>query len=62
MLARNGFKNIRCIDITTTTIEEQRSTDWMKFHSLQQFLNEEQTKTIEGYALPQRATLVAEKK
>jgi hypothetical protein len=34
----------------------------MKFHSLQQFLNEEQTKTIEGYALPQRATLVAEKK
>ena len=61
MLQRNGFKNIKCIDTTTTTMEEQRSTEWMKFHSLQQFLNEDQSKTIEGYALPQRATLVAER-
>ena len=62
MLQRNGFKNIRCIDITTTTTEEQRTTDWMKFHSLKDFLNSDQNKTIEGYDLPKRATLIAEKK
>ncbi len=62
MLQRNGFKNIQCIDVSTTTIIEQRTTDWMKFHSLEQFLNENQTKTIEGYPLPKRATLLAEKK
>lgn len=62
MLKRNGFKNIECIDVCVTTTDEQRTTDWMKFHSLEQFLNKEQTKTIEGYPLPKRATLVAQKK
>ena len=62
MLYRNGFKNIRCIDITTTTTNEQRTTEWMKFHSLKEFLNDDENKTIEGYPLPKRATLVAEKK
>ncbi len=62
MLQRSGFKNIKCIDVTHTTVEEQRTTDWMKFHSLKEFLNEDQSKTIEGYDLPLRATIVAEKK
>lgn len=62
MLQRSGFKNIQCIDVTTTTVEEQRSTDWMKFHSLKEFLNKDQSTTIEGYNLPKRATLVAQKK
>lgn len=62
MLARSGFKNITCIDVTVTTIEEQRTTDWMKFHSLKEFLNDDLTHTIEGHPLPKRATLVAQKK
>jgi len=62
MLERSGFDNVQCIDLTETTIEEQRTTEWMKFHSLKQFLNEDLNKTIEGYALPLRATLTAQKK
>lgn len=62
MLQRNGFKNIDCIDVSTTTPIEQRTTKWIKFHSLEQFLNNDKTKTIEGYPLPKRATLVAQKK
>jgi len=62
MLERSGFKDIQCIDTTITTVEEQRTTDWMKFHSLKEFLNENQSRTIEGYDLPKRATLIAQKK
>jgi len=62
MLQRCGFKDIECIDETATTVEEQRTTDWMKFHSLKEFLNDQGTQTKEGYALPLRATLVAQKK
>ena len=62
MLERSGFKEISCIDVTYTTTNEQRTTDWMRFHSLKEFLNEDQTKTIEGYDLPLRATLIAKKK
>ncbi len=62
MLERNGFKNVQCVDVSETTMQEQRSTKWMQFHSLDKFLSEDKTKTIEGYALPKRATLVAEKK
>ena len=62
MLERNGFRKVRCIDATETSTDEQRSTAWMQFHSLEQFLNQDKTKTIEGYALPKRATLIAEKK
>ena len=62
MLQRCGFFDVECIDLTTTTVQEQRTTEWMKFHSLKEFLNEEGTQTIEGYALPLRATLIAQKK
>jgi len=40
-LKRCGFKNIRLIDVTPTSDEEQRSTEWMQFHSLKDFLNAE---------------------
>jgi len=36
-MSKNGLKNPRMVDISTTTIEEQRSTDWMKFESLADF-------------------------
>ncbi len=55
------FKNIRCVDVSTTTIKEQRSTDWMTFQSLQDFLDpNDHSKTIEGYPAPQRAMIIAE--
>lgn len=58
---RAGFKHIRIVDESTTTIEEQRSTEWMAYHSLEQFLDPaDHSKTIEGYPAPRRAVLVAE--
>jgi tRNA (mo5U34)-methyltransferase len=62
MIERNGFSNVKCINVTETTIEEQRSTQWMKFHSLEQFLSDDLKKTKEGYKPPKRATLIAMKK
>jgi len=61
-LKKTGFKNIRCIDVTKTTPDEQRGTDWMNFQSLQHFLDsKDPQKTVEGYPAPQRAILLAEK-
>lgn len=61
-LDRTGFRNARVVDVCETTTEEQRSTDWMRFNSLQDFLDpEDSSKTIEGYPGPKRATIVAEK-
>ncbi|GJM05351.1 MAG: tRNA U34 carboxymethyltransferase [marine bacterium B5-7] len=57
-----GFKNARIIDVTQTTSDEQRQTEWMKFESLADFLDkEDKTKTIEGYPAPTRAILLADK-
>ena len=61
-LERTGFRNVRAVDVTPTTTDEQRSTDWMQFQSLPDFLDpEDRNRTIEGYPPPIRATLVAEK-
>jgi tRNA (mo5U34)-methyltransferase len=57
-----GLINPRIIDITRTTVEEQRKTDWMIFESLSDFLDkQDNNKTIEGHPAPTRAILVAEK-
>jgi len=59
-LMRCGFHDIRCVDVAATTIEEQRSTPWMPFESLVDFLDvDDSSQTIEGYPAPKRATLVA---
>ncbi len=61
-LKRCGFKDIRCVDVSPTSIEEQRTTDWMTFESLTDFLNPvDSSKTIEGYPSPLRAVLLATK-
>ncbi|MGH8500687.1 MAG: tRNA 5-methoxyuridine(34)/uridine 5-oxyacetic acid(34) synthase CmoB, partial [Methylococcales bacterium] len=61
-LKRSGFKNIRLIDVTTTTSEEQRSTEWMRFHSLAEFLDPNDKRlTREGLPAPQRAIAIANK-
>ncbi|MFQ5469939.1 MAG: tRNA 5-methoxyuridine(34)/uridine 5-oxyacetic acid(34) synthase CmoB [Gammaproteobacteria bacterium] len=59
-LKRCGFRDSRIIDVSDTTVEEQRSTDWMTFESLQDFLSEgDSSRTIEGYPAPKRAILMA---
>lgn len=58
---RAGFKNPRIVEKNITSLEEQRSTDWMQYQSLTDFLDaEDKSKTIEGYPAPLRATLIAE--
>ena len=55
-----GFEHPRVVDVTPTTIEEQRTTPWMTFHSLREALDpQDSTRTIEGYPAPLRATVVA---
>ncbi len=57
-----GFINAKIVDITVTSIEEQRVTEWMQFESLADFLDkQDNSKTIEGYPAPTRAILIAEK-
>ncbi|TXH67965.1 MAG: tRNA 5-methoxyuridine(34)/uridine 5-oxyacetic acid(34) synthase CmoB [Thiothrix sp.] len=59
-LRRLGFENIRTVDITTTMMDEQRSTAWMRFESLKDFLDPENPRlTIEGYPAPVRAVIIA---
>lgn len=59
-MKRCGFKNIRVIDVTPTRVEEQRSTEWMQFHSLKNFLNAENHQlTCEGLPAPKRAIIIA---
>jgi len=59
-LRKVGFKAPRLIDDCVTSVSEQRSTEWMPNHSLQNFLDpDDETKTIEGYSAPRRASFVA---
>jgi len=60
-LKRCGFKHIRLIDITKTTNQEQRRTEWMTFESLADFLDPDNPGlTIEGLPAPKRAIFLAE--
>lgn len=59
-LARAGFSDIKCVDITDTTLEEQRKTQWIQTESLEDFLDpEDPSKTVEGYPAPVRAIFIA---
>ncbi len=60
-LARSGFGNIRCIDVTATTTDEQRGTPWVGTESLADFLDPHDDRcTIEGHPAPVRAIVLAE--
>ena len=62
MLARAGFENIRVLDTSVTSTQEQRQTDWMRFHSLEQFLDSSNDAlTLEGYPRPRRSVMMAQK-
>lgn len=59
-MTRLGFKNIKVVDVDKTTLQEQRSTEWMPSQSLEDFLDpEDPGKTVEGYPAPLRAVIVA---
>ncbi len=59
-LQRCGFTEIACVDTNRTSREEQRSTKWMHFESLADFLDPEDVeKTIEGHPAPLRAIFTA---
>ncbi len=61
-LARCGFDNVRVVDEASTTLDEQRSTEWMTFQSLADFLDpDDPTRTREGYPAPRRAVIIANK-
>ena len=59
-MRKMGFEDPDLVDVSVTSTEEQRSTDWMRFHSLSDFLDpEDHSKSIEGYPAPRRAIVTA---
>lgn len=61
-LEKCGFVNVRVVDVSVTTTEEQRSTEWMSYQSLADFLDPaDPTKTAEGHPAPKRAVILAER-
>jgi tRNA (mo5U34)-methyltransferase len=59
-LATTGFAAARVVDVTATTVQEQRRTDWMQGHSLADFLDvRDASLTREGYPAPVRAVFIA---
>jgi tRNA (mo5U34)-methyltransferase len=59
-LKRCGFINIRLLDVNTTSTAEQRSTAWMNFQSLKDFLLPSNPQlTLEGLPAPKRAIVIA---
>ena len=60
-LRRCGFKEVRLVDVTKTTLLEQRKTEWMTFNSLSDFLDPENPElTCEGLPAPVRAIITAQ--
>ncbi len=61
-LERCGFTDARVAYEAPTDVEEQRSTDWMRFESLAECLQPENPRlTVEGLPAPRRAVLIAHK-
>lgn len=59
-LKKMRFNDVQLVDVCTTSTQEQRSTDWMRFQSLSDFLDpNDSSKTIEGYPAPCRAIFTA---
>ncbi|MBR9805542.1 tRNA 5-methoxyuridine(34)/uridine 5-oxyacetic acid(34) synthase CmoB [bacterium] len=59
-LKKLRFSNVKLLDVSLTDASEQRSTDWMTFQSLPDFLDpNDASLTYEGYPAPRRAILTA---
>lgn len=62
-LRRAGFEKVTVADISATTVQEQRSTNWMRFESLHDYLDpDDASRTIEGHPAPVRAVFIATKR
>ena len=55
-----GFK-AEVISESETTAEEQNQTEWAPFQSLEQGLNKNKEKTLEGYPIGKRVLIRAKK-
>ena len=52
---KGGFKSFEVLEVSATTIEEQRKTSWIEGQSLEDFLDpDDSSKTVEGYPAPKR--------
>lgn len=60
-LRKLGFKDVAIVDVSVTSLDEQRSTDWMLFHSLPEFLSEDSSQTAEGHPPPKRVIITCSK-
>ena len=61
-LEKSGFINAHIVDINQTSLGEQKSTQWMEYNSLKDYLDpNNQNLTIEGYPAPTRAIIIANK-
>jgi tRNA (mo5U34)-methyltransferase len=59
-VANCGFRQVRVVDVTATTLLEQRSTEWMRFESLAEALDpKDPGRTLEGLPAPRRALVIA---
>lgn len=59
-MRKAGFVDVTLVDVNQTTVAEQRSTDWMTFYSLSNFLDSaDHNKTVEGHPAPMRAIVTA---
>lgn len=59
---RAGFKEVEVLDTVKTKTSEQRKTEWINTHSLDDFLDKNnQNRTIEGYPAPKRVYIKAKK-
>jgi len=59
-MRRSGYKDIHVIDKSMTTVDEQRTTEWMTFESLSAALDpNDPTLTVEGWPAPHRVVMTA---
>lgn len=59
-MSKTGFIDVELVDVNQTTVAEQRSTEWMTFYSLSNFLDsDDHNKTVEGHPAPRRAIITA---
>lgn len=59
-LEEAGFAGSRLLDLNRTSVDEQRSTRWMRFESLRECLDPQDPRlTVEGHPAPLRAIMLA---
>ena len=59
-MSKTGFVDVELVDLNQTTVAEQRSTEWMTFYSLSNFLDsDDHNKAVEGHPAPRRAIITA---